>query len=187
MNNNSTSNTPTDEYLMQQVTKGDNSAFDILYNRHSRRLCGFFTRMLGCDIEEAKDLTHDLFTRIYAKRDRYKIENFCTWLYGAAYNICKNEYRHREVRERFSQEQISGEEPTTEQTQTIDSEQINRILHKAIEALPTAQREVFILRYIEELPTSEVAQIVDCPEGTVKSRLYHALESIRERMKMYKI
>ena len=187
MNNNSTNNTPTDEYLMQQVTAGDNNAFDILYNRHSRRLCGFFTRMLGCDIEEAKDLTHDLFTRIYTKRYRYKIGNFGTWLYGAAYNICKNEYRHREVRERFSQEQMTGEEPTTEQPQTIDREQINYVLHKAIEALPNAQREVFILRYIEELPTSEVAKIVDCPEGTVKSRLYHALESIRERMKMYKI
>lgn len=187
MNNSSTNNTPTDEQLMQQVARGDNSAFDTLYNRHSRRLCGFFTRMLGCDIEEAKDLTHDLFTRIYAKRHKYKIENFGTWLYGAAYNICKNEFRHRQIQERFSQEQMEQEEPATEQPQTIDSEQINKMLHKAIDSLPTAQREVFILRYIEELSTTEVAQIVDCPEGTVKSRLHHALESIREKMKKYKI
>ncbi len=187
MNNNSTNNTPTDEYLMQQVAKGENNAFDILYNRHSRRLCGFFTRMLGCDIEEAKDLTHDLFTRIYAGRHRYKVDNFGTWLYGAAYNICKNEYRHRQTEERLAQEQIAGEEPTTEQPQTIDREYINLMLHKAIETLPTAQREVFILRYIEELPTADVARIVECPEGTVKSRLFHALENIREKMKKYKI
>ena len=82
---------------------------------------------------------------------------------------------------------MEQEEPATEQPQTIDSEQINKMLHKAIDALPTAQREVFILRYIEELSTTEVAQIVDCPEGTVKSRLHHALESIREKMKKYKI
>lgn len=171
MNNCSTNNAPTDDYLMQRVAEGDNSAFDILYNRHSRRLCGFFIRMLGCDIEEAKDLTHDLFARIYSGRKKYKVENFGTWIYSAAYNICKNEYRHREIKDRFVSTLLSNEEPTVEPTQEIDHEFITRMLHKAIDTLPTAQREVFILRYIEELPTADVAQILDCPAGTVKSRL----------------
>lgn len=186
MNNYSTNNRHSDEQLMNLAALGDNSAFDTLYYRHSRRLCGFFGRMLGCSSDEAKDLTHDLFTRIYINRRTCKVNSFATYLYSAAYNMCKSEYRHREIKERFIETQ-PREEETEEQKSHIDREYITRLLHKTVERLPAAQREVFILRYIEELSTTQVAEIVGCPEGTVKSRLYHALATVTEKMKKYNL
>ncbi len=180
-----TTDNGSDEQLMRLVVQGNNRAFDILYNRYSRRICGFFVRMLGCCTEEAKDHTQELFTRIYTSRNSYNGGSFSCWLYGAAYNICKNEYRHREIEDRFNAER--DEETTTEQPENLDNAILTSILHKTIESLPQVQREVFILRYIEELSTSEVAAITDVAEGTVKSRLYYALATIREKMKKYNI
>lgn len=185
MNMNLTNSCENDEKLMLSVASDNDVAFDMLYNRYGRRLCGFFIRMLACSVDEAKDYIQELFIRVYEYRRNYNGECFSSWLYSIAYNICKNELRHRNVRMRF--EALYCKEESEEQPMLQDSEYLTRILHHIIDKLPQVQREVFILRYIEELPTSEVAQITGVPEGTVKSRLHYALATVKEKMSKYNL
>ena len=86
--------TQTDEQLMQRASRGSDRAFEELYNRHARRLQGFFVRRLGGDQELAADLMHDTFLRLYDARERYREgQSFRPWLYTIAYNLIKNHYR----------------------------------------------------------------------------------------------
>ena len=83
----------SDEQLMQRASRGSQRAFEELYNRHARRLQGFFLRRLG-DGELAADLMHDTFLRLYDARERYRVgQSFRAWLYTIAYNLIKNHYR----------------------------------------------------------------------------------------------
>ena len=85
--------TQSDEQLMQRASRGNDRAFEELYNRHARRLQGFFVRRLG-DQELAADLMHDTFLRLYDARERYREgQSFRAWLYTIAYNLIKNHYR----------------------------------------------------------------------------------------------
>lgn len=183
MSTNSRSETVSDEVLMLSASEGDNVAYNALYTRYARRLCGFFVRMLACSIDESKDYVQELFIRVYEHRQHYNGESFTAWLYSIAYNICKNELRRSEVRKRF--DSLYSEEETEEQPLPQDTEFLTRMLHNEIDRLPQAHREVFILRYIEERSTAEVALITDTPEGTVKSRLHYALAAVKEKMKKY--
>ena len=185
MNTSSRSDTASDESLMLSVAKGNDAAYNVLYARYARRLCGFFVRMLACGVDESKDYVQELFIRVYEHRQHYNGESFAGWLYSIAYNICKNELRRREVRKRF--EALHREDETVEQPLTQDTELLTRMLHTAVDRLPQAHREVFILRYIEERSTAEVAQITGTPEGTVKSRLHYALAAVKEKMKKYNL
>lgn len=185
MSTNSMNDTVADEHLMLLVAQGDERAYNLLYTRYAKRLCGFFVRMLVCSIDEAKDYVQELFIRVFEYRRNYNGENFGSWLYSIAYNICKNELRHREVHKRF--ESLHSEEETVEQSELQDREFLTRMLHNTIDSLPQAHREVFILRYIEERSTAEVALITDVPEGTIKSRLHYALAAVKEKMKKYNL
>ena len=84
----------TDEQLMQRAAKGNDRAFEELYNRHARRLQGFFARRLGADADLAADFMHDVFLRLYDARQRYREgQNVRAWLYTIAYNLWKNHMR----------------------------------------------------------------------------------------------
>ena len=84
----------TDEQLMLRAARGNDRAFEELYNRHARRLQGFFARRLGDDADLAADFMHDTFLRLYAARESYREgSSFRAWLYTIAYNLWKNHNR----------------------------------------------------------------------------------------------
>jgi len=88
----------TDEELMRRVSRNDTTAFEEIYTRYAKRMQGFFIRMLGYDIAKAEDFTQELFLKVYESRSAYEEgRTFSSWAFSMAYNLCKNEYRHREV------------------------------------------------------------------------------------------
>ena len=177
----------TDAELMQRIGRGEHAAFDTLYNRYARRLGGFFLRMLAYDTAKAEDMVQELFVRVWTYRKEYRSDQpFASWLYAMAYNLCKNEYRHETVRQAYVEELLQREEATHEPTEAMERDELRQRLRQAVLSLPTAQRDAFLLHYDEELTIPEVAHIVGCPEGTVKSRLYAALESVKRMMNEYK-
>ena len=177
----------TDAELMQRIGRGEHKAFDTLYNRYARRLGGFFLRMLAYDTAKAEDMVQELFARVWTPRKGYRsTQPFATWLYAMAYNLCKNEYRHETIRQAYVEELRQREEATDEPTQTMERNELRQRLRQVVQSLPTVQRDVFLLHYDEELTIPEVAHIVGCPEGTVKSRLYTALESVKRIMNEYR-
>ena len=157
--------------------------FRTLYLEHGPRAQGFFLRMTGFDRELARDLTQDLFMRLWASRESYDSGRpFRTWMFSIAYNMLKNEYRRRMTVMEYM-ENADKNEPVTE-TDHLEQEQRDRILRNAIGRLPEPQKVVFLLRYEEELPLSEIARVCDIPEGTVKSRLFTALTAVRNYCKI---
>ena len=174
-----------DAELMHRVEQGNQDAYEVLYGRYARKLGGFFLRMLAYDTAKAEDMLQELFVRVWTHRTSYRAaQPFATWLYAMAYNLCKNEYRHEEVRQNYTAGCLLREEPVITMDETIERHELHRLLRQAVQTLPEPQRDAFLLHYDEELTVPEVARIVGCPEGTVKSRLAAAIACIKKQMKM---
>ena len=176
-----------DAELMSRVGQGEHAAYEVLYNRHARRLGGFFLRMLAYDTVKAEDMVQELFARVWVHRASYHAtQPFSTWIYAMAYNLCKNDYRHEVVLQDYTAECLSREEPMVVADEAIERNELRQLLRQAVQRLPEAQRDAFLLHYDEELTVPEVARIMGCPEGTVKSRLATALTTIKRQIKTYK-
>ena len=174
----------TDEQLMQRAAHGSERAFEELYNRHARRLQGFFSRRLGGDSDLAADFMHDTFLRLYAAREKYHEGNsFRAWLYTIAYNLCKNHHRNQLAI-------VSGDSVAEEATEAdieveLDETILHNALREALKSLPEPYAMLFSLHYEEELTIPQIAQITDLPEGTVKSRLHKTMNIIKQQLKQY--
>lgn len=179
----------SDENLMAQVKDNNTAAFEELYNRYSKVILYFLYKMLGSSEAQAQDFLHDIFLKIIEKPYLFnQSKKFKTWIFQIAHNKCKNEYRKKDFRnqakvkfelnEMFSQDTIS---PDNQIDITILNEFINQELSKYEEK----HYSTFVLRYQHEMSIKEIAEIFDCPEGTVKSRLFYVTQKLVERMKDY--
>jgi len=181
-------NEQPDELLMGLIRHGNEAAFEILYQRYSLKMLHYFHKMLGSQEAKAQDFLQDLFVKIIEKAHLFNPEKkFSTWLYTLAGNMCKNEYRSMQVRRILTHsdewEQLCGKDPSPEVL--MDQQQFEDSLDKALRALEPIHREVFVLRYQQELSIREISQIVQCAEGTVKSRIFYALKKLSARLCVY--
>ena len=176
----------TDGEVMHRIVEGEEKAFDELYRRYARRLQGFFYRMLGGDVEMAADFTQDLFVRIWTSRSTYNGgERVSAWMFTMAYNLCRNEYRHREVHENYVWEQTEEEAVDSNIEMALDAATFDQLLSKVLETLPPEPRMLFALRYEEDLSLAEVADIMHLPLGTVKSRCHYLVSQIKKKLHCY--
>ena len=173
----------TDEQLMLRAARGSDRAFEELYNRHARRLQGFFARRLGSDSDLAADFTHDTFLRLYAAREKYKEgRNFRAWLYTIAYNLCKNHFRNQFSLVAEEKEDVAAD---TDIELAMDASILRDALRDILRRLPQPQAMLFSLHYEEELTIAQISQIRSLPEGTVKSRLHKVMNTIKQQLKQY--
>ena len=173
----------TDEQLIEiyQNNKGDQGqiALGCLYDRYSLQLLNFFYFTLHNDNDKAQDFVHDLFIKIIEKHGTFNNNQiFKPWIYRIASNMCKNEFRDNKVIQKYNDHVIS----TTEPLVLID--ETEKTLRKCINNLSQEQRSLIVLRFKMKLAVKEIAEIYECPEGTIKSRLFYA---IQELSKLYKI
>ena len=161
--------TQPDEELMRLVQQGDERALAELYDRYSTKLVRYFHRMLWKDEEKAQDFLHDLFLKLIEQPQRFDAERiFTTWLYSSAFNMCKNEYR----RQSFRNGQSLDHDKIVFQPDA-DLQDFQRTLDASLREVDEADRNLFVLRYELDLPLAEIGKIMDCPEGTVKSRIFY--------------
>lgn len=178
--------TLSDEQIMESIGRGSHSALDELYARYSRRLWFYCLKMLG-DSYRAEDVVHDLFMMLIERPERFDCSRkFSTWIFSCAYNSCKNEYRRRQTRNEidFDTDEIA-EAGYALQINEYDKQLFRDILEKELDAFGIEHRSVFLLRHNEEFSIKEIAEAVDIPEGTVKSRLYTVTKRLADRMKMF--
>lgn len=172
----------TDEQLMQRASRGSERAFEELYNRHARRLQGFFARRLGQDSDLAADFMHDVFLRLYAARENYhEGRPFRPWLYTIAYNLCKNHLRNQLATLAEEPDVVADADIELQ----IDASLLHDALRDALGRLPEPYAMIFSLHYEEELTVPQIAQITSLPEGTVKSRLHKAMNIVKQHLKKY--
>jgi len=176
----------SDEKLMEQLAKGHSKALDELYKRYYERLYNYFFRMLGQEVTKAEDFAQDLFLKVIEKPHLFDTKRrFSTWLYTIASNMCKNEYRRQNI-SFFSlddYEQLSTDLPPI--PLQLDQQIFQKHLAQAVDQLKPAHKICFILRYQQELSIQEISEIVECPAGTVKSRLHHALKILSKQLAVF--
>jgi RNA polymerase sigma-70 factor (ECF subfamily) len=134
--------------------------------------------------EDADDLVQETFLRAYASLGHFRGDaSTSTWLYRIVTNLALNHMRRRA---RF--ERIAGlfcREPSAVGPASVESDETRRAVHAALEALPASQRAVVVLFDMEGLSAAQIAEILDVPEGTVRSRLHHARRHLRRRLSPY--
>lgn len=187
----------SDESLMLRYRDGDVRAFEVLVNRHRKAIYNFILRFVR-DAAQAEDVLQDTFLRVIKGADAYeKQAKFTTWLFTIARNLCVDAARRGKHRKAASLDAPVGDEDGAALIDLVaggdagaDKQAISRELgvrlKKAIESLPDEQREIFLLREVSDLQFNEIAQIVGCPENTVKSRMRYALEKLREALEEYR-
>jgi len=176
----------SDEQLMQRASRGSDRAFEELYNRHARRLQGFFARRLAGDSDLAADFMHDTFLRLYDARQHYREgQNFRAWLYTIAYNLLKNHFRKPLAAPSVGEGSLEGIEEDFDIELELDISTLRDALRDILQRLPESQAMLFSLHYEEELTIPQIAQITSLPEGTVKSRLHKTMNTIKQQLRQY--
>jgi RNA polymerase sigma-70 factor (ECF subfamily) len=168
--------------LMLQVKHGDEAAFAELAQRYRRRLAGFFYSLCW-NYETAQDYTQEVILRLWLARDRYEpTAGFATYIFRIARNYWVTVLRYRKCRP----ESISLDDVWQPHIDEIDVEHLlirryeDQKIREAISDLPEHYRLVFILSHFQELRYIEIAEILEIPIGTVKSRMSSAVRLLRE-------
>lgn len=175
----------TDSELMELLAKGKKEAFKEIYNRYEKKMLSFFYRMLGGDIEKSKDFLHDLFLKIIERPEMFGLsKKFSSWIYAVATNMCKNEYRRASIRQNADIKHGLNNE-TIYQNDNYDARLFRNSLEKELANLDEKHRIVFILRFIEEKSVNEIAEILECPAGTIKSRIHYTLKHLSSKLKIF--
>lgn len=181
--------TLSDEDLMIAVGKGDQRAFDEIYNRYSGPLLGYFIRMLWKDREKSEDFVHDIFAKIVRKPELFDpTRKFKTWVYSVANNMCKNEYKKQEVRKNTSNgldEHYAVGDANTDVFGEVQDKFFKAEFEQSLDALDEKHSEAFKLRHIEGLSIKEIAEVLEISDGTVKSRLFYATKYLAESLKEF--
>jgi RNA polymerase sigma-70 factor, ECF subfamily len=177
----------SDGELMKLIVLGDQSAFNELYLRYKDRLYYYFYRMLGNSPEQANDFLQELFMKTIEKPESYNpAYAFQTWLFSVANNMCKNEYRRRGVRLEYQEYEAFEEKLDYLNEPAIEQEVVIEKIFQTLDLLGEEHRSAFLLRYREGFSIREVAQTLDLPEGTVKSRLFYAKKILAEKLNYLK-
>lgn len=175
-----------DEQLVRRFQGGDRAAFSDIVTRYQDRVYTLSLRWMG-EREVAEEVAQDVFVALYRSLDRFRGESrLSTWIFRVTVNHCKNRRLYRRRRKMDLHEPLEGTRPEDEgPVRQIPSEgpgtdrivhvsEAERILHEALERLDESHRAILVLRDVEDLSYEEIADILELPRGTVKSRLHRA-------------
>jgi RNA polymerase sigma-70 factor, ECF subfamily len=179
---------PTDAELVERFKGGDRRAFELIVQRYQHRVYTLALRWMGND-EIAAEVAQDVFIALYRSLADFRGESrLSTWIYRVVLNHTRNRKlygrrrhldRHEPLEgERASRDddaprrQLAGDGPAPDEA--VHRSDAERLIRDALEQLPEEQRMIIVLRDIEDLPYEEIADLLDVPRGTVKSRLHRA-------------
>jgi RNA polymerase sigma-70 factor (ECF subfamily) len=168
----------SDEALMLAVQAGDMTALQGLMTRYEKSLFSFLARYTG-DRHLGEDLFQETFVRVMEKRDMFDpAKGFRSWLYAVAANLARDACRRREVRSRDVTGNVEpAREPAGPDEQAGRNEEAE-IVRKLLEALPPDARAMVLLHFYQGLRYREMAEVLELPIGTVKSRIHWAVERL---------
>jgi len=177
----------SDRELVARCQDGNVAAFDALVRRHQGRAFNVAWQLLR-NREDATEVAQDAFVRIYRTLASFRGEcEFTTWLHQIVVNLAHNKRRWWRCRGRQETETFDGDRqfaaPTVPPDMAAAQYEFARTLSARIAKLPAPYREVLVLRNVEDLSYEEIAVVLKCEVGTVKSRIARAREALRESMK----
>ena len=176
-----------DQELVRRVQRGDSAAFDLLVRKYQHRIAALIGRYIA-DWSECQDVAQDTFVRAYRAIGNFRGDaQFYTWLHRIAVNTAKNHLVAHKRRPPTEDIDVSDAEQfdsgiRLRDTDTPDRElarqQMEQVVMRAVDALPEELRTAITLREVEGMSYDEIAQRMDCPIGTVRSRIFRAREAI---------
>lgn len=181
-----------DQALVERVQKGDKKAFDLLVRKYQQRVMNVLSRYVR-DYAEVQDLAQETFIKAYRALASFRGDSaFYTWLYRIAINTAKNHIVAQgrrpptddvEASEAEYYEGPSALKDTSTPERIVLRDEIEKVVFDAIEALPEDLRTAITLRELEDMSYEEIAEAMDCPIGTVRSRIFRAREAIDKKLK----
>ncbi|MCX8144921.1 MAG: RNA polymerase sigma factor RpoE [Azovibrio sp.] len=182
-----------DQQLVEKAQQGDRQAFDTLVAKYQRKLARLVARLVK-DNAEVEDVVQEAFIKAYRALPTFRGESaFYTWLYRIGVNTAKNylvsqgrraptttEFTHDEA-ETFSEGDLLRDIDTPESL--LMTKQIGETVNRAMESLPEELRKAIVLREIEGLSYEDIARIMACPIGTVRSRIFRAREAVANKLR----
>lgn len=177
-----------DRELVATASLGLEGGFEELVRRYQRPISAYVYRMVG-DYDCALDLTQEIFIKIYASLSRYRPEfKFSTWIYKIAHNAAIDHLRRNAGRERSinsgtesEPQQLVIESKGLSPEQQSEREERRIEIESVVRLLPTAYRELIVLRHSQDLTYEEIVEVTGLPLGTVKNRLFRAREMMRQQ------
>lgn len=179
----------SDEELALAVQSGDTDSLGLLVARWEQPLFRFAYRLLERH-EDARDVCQETFLRILRRSERFrKGARFSTWMYQIALNLCRDHLRRRrrwrwisiDAPDRDGGDRAPREiaHEDADPARTLERRERREAVARALASLSPEQREVLVLKEFEGLKFREIADILGCPESTVKSRMYYGLSALR--------
>jgi RNA polymerase sigma-70 factor (ECF subfamily) len=187
-------NPQTDQQLVSRVQKGDRRAFDLLVIKYQPKILSLIGRFVF-DTSECQDVAQEAFIKAYRALPNFRGDSqFYTWLYRIAVNTAKNYLVSRgrktpthdidpEDAENFSEEMAFRDSATPERI--LQRDRLKDVVFGAIADLPEELRIAVSLRELDGMSYDEIAEVMDCPIGTVRSRIFRAREAIEKKMQPY--
>ena len=177
-----------DSVLILRFQSGDPGIFHQLYLRHRDRIHGVILSVV-CHPEDALDLTQEVFLKAYQRLNTFKhASQFYSWLYRIAINRCidymRRQSKHHVLIDEPFCEEMFYREPANPLA-SLERSEFYRQLHAALPALTPNQRNVFVLRYQEDLPLKAIAHRLGRSTGTIKSHLFHARRTLHHQLLPY--
>ena len=176
----------TDQELVEKAQQGDKKAFNLLVVRYQNRVAGLLTRYVSRD--DIPDIVQESFIKAYRSLASFRGESaFYTWLYRIAVNTAKNHLTalgRRPPKEDILAEDAESYDAGTQLREAdtpehlVLSNELKRVVFETIENLPEELKMAITLREIEGLSYEEIAEVMSCPVGTVRSRVFRAREAI---------
>ena len=185
----------TDKSLIDAHRRGDPAAFGELVRRYGDSVLGYLTRMNG-NREQAEDLFQETFKRVHEKAHTFRGPQFKGWLFKIATRVALDGFRRgKRVKAVSLNQQLDCDNPNSEQLgavaladnscnpseQALKAEQTEQV-RQAIELLPARQRATLVLAYYQQLSYPDVAEVLGCSVGTVKTQMFRALKTLAHKL-----
>lgn len=178
----------SDAECVRKLQRGQTDAFETLVRRHEKTIFNLVYRMLG-DYDEAAETSQEVFLSAYRAIGQFRGEsNFSTWLYRIALNHATTRRKSLNTRQQRNvslemTEPISDPQPGP--AETMEKKEIREHVQKALNNLAPDDATVIVLRDLQDVPYEEVAQLLEIPVGTVKSRLHRARQALKSELASY--
>src|SRR5213594_4633497 len=176
---------PDDRQLVQTIRNGDSSAFETLVRRKTSKVYALCYRIIG-NAEDAKDISQLVFIKLWENLGKYNpAYAFDTWLYRMVTNVAIDFLRNKQSRENAvnSNLRLVRTSADAEQGVVVQRKEIENVFNDVSSVLSPKQKTIFVMREMDDLPSSEIARILGCRESTVRNHLFNARKLMQQQLK----